>query len=268
MSQEKQKTKINLATIQVEIRDDMDKAARLRKVAEILEGLQNSSDPIDLIILPELWGCGFFDFENYAACSEELLGPTFELLSTWAKKLQACFYGGSIVERAEEGLYNTSLWIDSKGELGGYYRKIHLWGYLSREPEILMQGTAPLVQDTEWCKFGLATCYDLRFPEQFRSMIDAGAEAFLIASAWPGARIAHWRLFCQARALENQAWLASCNCAGVQQNNSLGGHSMTVAPLGEIIAEASEEGTVLFSQMDMAEVKKNRETFPFLADRV
>lgn len=259
---------MQIATIQLAVEDGAGRQQRLKMVDEILEKIADGDRKPDLILLPEIWGCGFFDFDGYPDNAESLEGPTFELLSGWAKKLDCHILGGSIIEKDGEKLHNTSLFIGRTGELIGSYRKIHLFGFESREQQILTRGRSAMVFDTEFGKIGVSTCYDLRFPEQYRAMVDQGAEILLIASAWPEARLAHWRLFNQTRALENQCWLVSCNCAGTQKGSCYAGHSMTVSPAGEIVAEAEAEPCVLWSELDRSLVEKMRNTFPALADRV
>ena len=259
---------MNIAAIQLEINDNDSKATRFKTVDILLSKIQSAEKKPDLILLPETWGCGFFDFENYSKEAESLEGATFQLLSSWASKLDTFILGGSIIEADGENLFNTSILINREGNIQAKYRKMHLWGHQSKEADLLERGQSPVVVNTEFGSVGLSTCYDLRFPEQYRQMVDEGAEIFLIVSAWPDTRINHWRLFNQARALENQCWLVSCNCSGVQKGSRFGGHSMTVSPMGEILAEAGTEAYVLWSELDLAKVRECRKQLPFLADRI
>lgn len=258
---------LQIATLQMDISDSRDKEGRCelleRQFAEILKEGRHP----DLVILPELWGCGFFAYDRYIQDSEDLRGATFSFLASWALRLHAYILGGSIVEAEGEALYNTSLLIDRDGELEGSYRKIHLFGFESQEQKLLRRGEFPVVIPTNLGCFGLSTCYDLRFPEQYRAMVDLGADIFLVPAAWPAARIAHWRLFNQARALENQSWLISCNCAGEQNGSQYGGNSMVVSPTGEIIAVAEASPVLFYSEVDLGLVRNARESFPALADR-
>ncbi|MCC7409145.1 MAG: carbon-nitrogen family hydrolase, partial [Phycisphaeraceae bacterium] len=105
-------------------------------------------------------------------------------------------------------------------------------------------------------------------PELYRRMVDAGAEMFLVASAWPAARREAWRLFNQARAHENLAFLFSCNGCGTSGGALLGGHSMFVDPWGKILAEAGEEPCLLTAEVDPAAVADARGRFSALDDRV
>ena len=259
---------MKIATIQLAVNDKESLAQRLANVEDIFEEIAASAQRPDLILLPEIWGCGFFDFDDYEHCAEPLDGRTFTMLSHWAKQLQCWKLGGSIIERRGGKLHNTSLLVDRTGALVGIYRKMHLFGYESYEQKILTRGEEPTVLDTEFGKIGLSTCYDLRFPEQYRAMVDRGAELLLVVSAWPEARLVHWRIFNQVRAVENQCWVVSCNCAGVQKGSRYAGHSMTVDPAGVITAEAGDDECIQWSEIDLTAVDVMRDVFPALADRV
>jgi len=259
---------MEIAAIQFEVNDSDSRAKRFEKVESIFCEIGCQSAKPDLILLPETWGCGYFDFDNYRKYAEPLAGETYEFIAAWAKKLDTFILGGSFIEADGNDLFNTSILINKQGELIAHYRKIHLFGYQSREPQLIKRGSAPVVIETELGVIGLSTCYDLRFPEQYREMIDLGAEVFLVVSAWPINRIAHWRLFNQARALENQSWLVSCNCCGNHRGWVYGGNSMTISPMGEIVAEAGLEPCILRSSADVALVDEYRQGYPALADRI
>ena len=115
---------------------------------------------------------------------------------------------------------------------------------------------------------GLATCYDLRFPELFRRMIDRGAEFFLVPAGWPYPRLESWTLFNRARANENLAFLFSCNSAGQQGTIHYAGHSIFVDPRGQILAEARDVETILTAEVDIAQAGALRSEFPALEERI
>jgi len=222
----------------------------------------------DLILLPEIWTCGFFAFDRYAAESEPLEGPIVAAFRRKAAARGCHLLMGSLVEREGEDLFNTTVFIGPGGEIIARYRKIHLFGYRSDETKLLKAGEEIVVADTPWGRTGFATCYDLRFPELFRRMVDRGAEIFLIPSAWPLARIEAWRLFNRARAHENLAFLVSCNCAGGSADQRYGGHSMIVDSWGKVLAEGGERGEFVTAEFDVREAARARAEFPALADRV
>ena len=158
--------------------------------------------------------------------------------------------------------------IEADGTPRAIYRKIHLFGYESEERKLLETGREIVIAQTGAGRIGMATCYDLRFPEQFRAMTDAGAEIFCVATAWPRERRSDWRTFCRARALENQCYLLACNHVGWLNGVVGAGHSMIVAPDGTILAEAGEQEELVTAEIDLRTVKRVRDTFPALHDRV
>ena len=168
----------------------------------------------------------------------------------------------------KDHLYNAALLLGPDGEILAQYRKIHLFGYQSEERRLLTAGETPVVADLPWGKSGITTCYDLRFPELYRLMVDQGATFFLVPSAWPMARLEAWRLFNRSRAHENLAFLISCNCAGGGKETPFAGHSMIVDPAGTIVAEGSESGCFVTAEIDPERVLTVRKEFSALNDRV
>ncbi len=254
---------MRVTAIQLEVRD-RSKAATREHVQQLLERARGS----DLILLPEVWPVGYFSFSRYRSEAEHCTGPTVRFLQAQARALQATLFAGSFVERRGDRFYNTSLLIDARGSIRARYRKIHLFGYKSEERRILTAGRRLTVAPQPWGRTGLATCYDLRFPEFFRRMVDRGAEFFLVTSAWPQARLDAWRLFNRARAHENLAFVLACNCAGTDQGRRYAGHSMFVDPRGEVLAEAGDGEELLTADLDPRAVRSFRREFSALADRV
>jgi predicted amidohydrolase len=254
---------MKVASIQLEMAD----RAKEKNVETALTLIERAPE-VDLILFPEIWPCGFFAFDRYASDSEPLDGPTVTAFRQKAAERRCHILMGSLVERDADGLFNTTVLIGPGGELIARYRKIHLFGYQSDETRLLTPGKEIVVADTPWGRAGFSTCYDLRFPELFRHMVDRGAEIFLIPSAWPLARIEAWRLFNRARAHENLAFLLSCNCAGENAGKRYGGHSMIVDPWGQVRAEGGEGGEIVTAEIDVSEAAKARKEFPALADRV
>ena len=177
-------------------------------------------------------------------------------------------HAGSYAERAADGsTYNTAVLIGPAGDILATYRKRHLFGFETGERTLMSSGDDLVVIDTPLGRTGLATCYDLRFPEMFRGLIDLGAETFLLCSGWPVPRIEHWRLLARARAIENLAWLVACNGVGSHAGITLGGHSVVVDPKGEVVAEAGDTETVLFADVVPSQAGEWRTAFPALGDR-
>ena len=215
---------LRITCIQVEMRD-REKGEALDHVITLL----NKAPRSDLILLPELWPSGYFAFHRYQMDSEPLDGPIMTTLQEEARALKTYLLTGSFVEKQGKNLFNTTVLISPKGEKLAVYRKIHLFGYQSQEKRLLTPGRSISVARLPWAVCGIATCYDLRFPELFRLMMEAGATMFLIPSAWPRARIDAWTLFNRVRAHENLAFLFSCNGTGLNEGVNLGGHSLLVS---------------------------------------
>jgi predicted amidohydrolase len=158
--------------------------------------------------------------------------------------------------------------FDPQGDLVTTYRKIHLFGFAEGERTVMSGGNELVVIDTPLGTTGLATCYDLRFPELFRALTAAGATAFLVSSGWPLSRIEHWDILARARAIEDQAWVIACNEVGTQgaDNVGLGGHSVVIDPRGTVIAQAGETEEILYAEIDSAAPGRWRAAFPALDD--
>ena len=222
---------------------------------------------VDLILLPELWAVGFMSFENFKLSAQKINGPLVTSMQQLAKEKNTDIFMGSFVEECDGKYYNTAVYIDKHGEMISTYRKIHLFTYRSKEAEILTAGTKASVFDSNFGPIAIATCYDLRFPEMFRYLQASGANLFIVPAAWPHKRIAHFRLFCQSRAVENLTFLVAANCCGGDDNKQLGGHSMVIDPFGEIITEGSDYETVLYTEIDLQKVDYWRNNFSALADK-
>ncbi len=225
----------------------------------------------DLVMLPELWQPGGFDYRAWRACAEPVDGPTGTAMSDLARELGAVLHAGSIVEDAGDGrLFNTSLLYGPDGALLCVYRKIHRFGFATETGEARLMSAG---EDVVCCPLptavvGLATCYDLRFPELFRLLVDAGATVLLLPSAWPTRRIEHWTLLARARAIEEQMYVLACNSVGEQPGAArLGGRSLVADPWGAVVAEAGDGEQTLTAEIDPALVAKVRDQFPVLPDR-
>lgn len=253
---------MKVAVVQMSVIED-DKEATLNKARIAVEQCGGS----ELIILPELWNIGFMSFDRYVKDAEDINGPTMTLLKGLAQKTKAFLHTGSFVEKDKTHYFNSSFLLSPGGEILARYRKIHLFGYNSEESQILTAGTEPVTVKTPFGILGMATCFDLRFPELFRAMVDKGAEIFLVSSAWPYPRLEPWLLFNRARALENQSFLISANAAGMNRGKQYVGHSMVVDPSGTVVAGAGDEETIIHCRVDPQRVHEERAAFPALAGR-
>jgi predicted amidohydrolase len=237
---------MKIASIQMSVVEG-DKAATIDKAIENIHRCEGA----DLIILPEIWNIGFMSFDRYIPEAE----------------IGAYLHSGSFVEEKNGKYYNSSYLISPEGKILANYLKIHLFGYNSRETQLLTPGDGIVVADTPLGKIGLATCYDLRFPELFRKMVAQGTEIFLVCSAWPYPRLEHWLMLNRVRALENQCFLVSSNSVGLNQSIQFVGHSMISDPWGTILAGAGDNEIIIKAKVDLDNLKAARDQFPALSDR-
>ena len=267
---------LTLALAQIEV----EPTAVDANVDRALEAVARAADRgAELVALPELFNVGYFAFDSYARLAEPFEGETFSRLREAATDHDVAVLAGSIVEDlgatetvptpAEEGLANTAALFDADGELGLVYRKHHLFGYQSAESELLVPGERIETATIGDVTVGATTCYDLRFPELYRRLIDEGAELILVPSVWPYPRIEHWQTLSRARAIENQAFVATINGSGrfPDEDATLLGRSTVYDPWGTTLASSGDEPTLVVADLDLAAVDRVREEFPALRDR-
>ncbi|GGW53865.1 carbon-nitrogen family hydrolase [Streptomyces galilaeus] len=252
--------------IQIAVDEGESVESRRERVASLV---REQAGVADLVVLPELWTTGAFAYEEFAAEAEPLDGPTHEAMAKAASDAGVWLHAGSIPERDPDGpLYNTSLVFSPSGERAAAYRKIHRFGFDKGEAVLMGAGRDLVTVRLPETTVGVATCYDLRFPELFRGLVDAGAETLVVSAGWPERRRAHWTLLAQARAVENQAFVLACGTAGTHAGVPQAGHSIVVDPWGEVLAEAGPGEEILTVEFDPAKVARTREQFPALKDRV
>lgn len=267
---------MRLALVQIEVRPSRVEGNLERAVAAVEDAADRGAD---LVALPELFATGYFAFDSYARTAEPIGGPIHEELRAAADRCDVAVLAGTIVEDLaasadaghqvpdEAGLANTAVLFGADGSRLATYRKHHLFGYDSRESELLTAGDRIDVATVGGFTVGMATCYDLRFPELFREFVDAGATLVLVPSAWPYPRIEHWELLPRARAVENQYTVAAVNGVGEFTEAELLGRSAVYGPWGTKLGGASDEPRTVLVDVDPERVERVRDEFPALADR-
>lgn len=267
---------LSLALCQLEI-EAGDASGNLDRALDRIESA--AVDGADVVALPELFDVGYFAFDAYARVAEGLDGPRLDALSAAAADHGIWLLSGSVVEDlaasadagvevpATDGYANTSVLFDPSGERRLVYRKHHLFGYESAETRLLTPGERVETATLGPFTVGVTTCYDLRFPELYRELVDAGATFVLVPSAWPYPRVEHWRTLSRARAIENLAYVATVNGSGEFEEATLLGRSTVYDPWGTPIAAAGEEPTTVTARIDPDRVTAVREEFPALGDR-
>jgi predicted amidohydrolase len=233
-----------------------------------LDGLDVAAD---LVVLPEAFARDFGSpGDDISSFAEDLDGP-FEAAVRRCAGAERTVVAG-MFERAPDPSrpYNTLL---VRGRAEAAYRKVHLYdsfGY--RESDRLTAGDwLPTVVDVDGFGVGLLTCYDLRFPELARALVDRGADLLVVPAAWvPGRteeehrrKVDHWTTLVRARAIENTTYVAAVGQAAPRYT----GHSLVVDPLGDVVAEAGAEPTVLTATLHRSVVDEARAVNPSLANR-
>jgi omega-amidase len=219
----------------------------------------------DLFILPELWPSGY-DLERAVADAAPLDDGPFALMAELARAHSFHVVGTALEANPGGQPFNTAALYGPDGERVGAYRKVHLFAPMG-EREHMTAGDALPVFDLPWGCTALATCYDLRFPEQWRQYTWAGARLIVIPSEWPVHRVEHWRLLLRARAVENQLFVVGCNRTGTDTDGEFGGHSAAVDPWGRVLVEGGAEPGLYVARLDLDEVEHARALFTFLEDR-
>ncbi|RHW25808.1 carbon-nitrogen hydrolase family protein [Nocardioides immobilis] len=224
----------------------------------------------DLVVFPEAFARDFGEAgSDVSPYAEPLDGPFATELAGVAQARATTVVAGMFEQSTDpERPFNT---LVVRGAAQASYRKVHLYdsfGY--RESDRLMAGPiAPVVVEVGGWQVGLMTCYDLRFPEFTRRLVDAGAEVIVVPAAWVAGprKVHHWRTLLTARAIENTVYVAAVG----QPAPRYTGHSMVVDPLGEVVAEAGpgDEGepVVVTAEVDRATLDSARVTNPSLANR-
>jgi predicted amidohydrolase len=230
----------------------------------------------DLVLMPEKWtGIGPPDLIRSVAESLDD-GEATGAMRSWAARHGITLIGGSIVERREghEKLSNTSVVIDSTGEIVAVYRKIHMFdvevgGHVYRESETEDPGDRPMTTEVDGWKVGLSICYDLRYPELYRLLAVEGCEALTVPAAFTlFTGKDHWEVLLRARAIENQCYVVAANQWGsFADGKAAYGRSSIVDPWGVVLAQAPDEDCFISADIDRARLEDIRRRLPSLANR-
>lgn len=249
------------------------KQKNIDKAIKLLE--ESKFGGADMAILPEMFNCPY-ENSRFGEFSEEVgSGETLKAISDAAKSNSIYVIAGSIPERLDGRLYNSSFVFDRNGSIIGNHKKMHLFdidveGKIRfMESDTLTPGSKITVVDTEFCKVGLAICYDIRFPELHRLMALQGAKLIVIPGAFNMVTgPAHWEILMRARALDNQVYLAAASPARDEAANYIAyGNSMVVEPWGDVISRAGTDEEVIFADIDLSRVDKVRDELPLLKHR-
>lgn len=216
-----------------------------------------------LVVLPEMFACGFSMATEQIAEPED--GPSVAFLRAAAAE-HGVWIAGSVPERpaGADKPFNT-LVLAAPGGATHRYRKIHPFSY-AREHEHYGAGTEHVTVDVEGVRCTLFVCYDLRFADEFWACAQK-TDCYVVVANWPATRRHHWTSLLRARAIENQAYVVGINRVGKGGALEYSGDSRIFDPMGNRLAAASEQETMLLADVDPEVVVQTRSRFPFLQDR-
>ena len=262
---------IKVANIQMKVSSI--KEENLSTVEKYLEKMKEES--IDLLVLPEMFNCPY-QTKNFPLYAEEEGDKSWEACSELAKKYSIYIVAGSMPEKDKSGnVYNTSYVFDREGNQIAKHRKAHLFdidvegGQSFKESDTLTPGDDITVFETEFGLMGLCVCYDFRFPELSRLMVERGAKVIIVPGAFNMTTgPAHWEILFRTRALDNQVYTSGTAPArDAKSAYTSWGHSLVVGPWGDIINEMDEQEGYIVSEIDLDRVLKVRRELPLLEHR-
>jgi predicted amidohydrolase len=228
-----------------------------------------------LVVLPEYLQYRGPD-EGYRASARPIPGPFTDAFAEVARRHDAWILAGSLAETSEDPMrpYNTSALLGPDGAIVASYRKIHLFdvavdaGPVDTESARVSAGSDPVCADVDGIRVGMSVCYDLRFPELYRTLALGGAEVVTVpANFTERTGRDHWEVLLRARAIENGAWVLAPGQAGGPPGQPAFGRSMVVDPWGTVVAQASDGVGIVHAIVDTERVAAVRRQIPSLANR-
>lgn len=233
----------------------------------------------ELVVLPENFAImGLTEVDKVGLCEQEGVGPIQSFLAQQAKENGVWIVGGTIplVSSDDSKVRAACLLYDAAGEQVARYDKIHLFDVLLEEnkesyieSQTIEAGDHCVVVDTPFGRLGLAICYDLRFPELFRALLDQGVEIMAVPSAFTAITGgAHWEILVRARAIENLSYVIAAAQGGYHVNGrETYGDSMIVDPWGGVLDRLANGSGVICAEIDPVRLAQTRQNFPSIAHR-
>lgn len=263
---------MRVAVVQLTSRDDV--AENLARASHWIGEAARAG--AELIALPESFACLTGENPGPNPSAQALEGPIVGFLRDHARQYGVALAGGSFAEAipGQDRVYNTSVVVDSEGQLLAVYRKLHLFDV--QLPNVTLRESAHVAPGREvvtagirgWV-LGLSVCYDLRFPELYRELVSRGATLLLVPSAFTSTTGRdHWEVLLRARAIENQCYvIAAAQVGSHAKGRESFGHSLIVDPWGEILATLACDEGIAIAELDRKRLVEIRRDLPVLAHR-
>jgi nitrilase len=270
----------------VQMNPGSDKAENIAQARRLTEDAAEADRP-DIISLPEVWSSlGGVRANRFAQAevlpakgSNEAGGPAYEFLRDTARQTRTYVHGGSIIEKGPEKLFNTTVVFGPDGTEMARYRKIHLFDIVApdgtgyRESNTYGAGDEVVTYEAGGMKVGCAICYDIRFPDLFWKLREAGAELIFLPSAFTLATGKdHWEILIRARAIETQCWFAAPatwgkHLEGRGEPRFTYGHSLVCNPWGHVVAQVSDGTGWATARIDQKVTGRVQRDMPVLEHR-
>ncbi|MFM0360526.1 carbon-nitrogen hydrolase family protein [Paraburkholderia sediminicola] len=254
----------------VQMNSQDDKIFNCREAERLIRAA--AADGAELVVLPEYFACLSGDDDVQRASGDTFPdGDVFQWLSRLARELRIFLHAGSVVERDGLDRFNTSVVFNKEGEILARYRKIHLFdvevpgGMTYLESARVGRGNDIVTYRVGLFTVGCAICYDIRFPELFRKLVDKGCDIIILPAAFTSQTGKdHWEVLLRARAIECQSYVIACNQVATHANGSKSswGHSMIVDPWGTVVAQASDTVCTVSCNVDKSYVDVVRQNMP------
>jgi predicted amidohydrolase len=260
------KEKIKVALAQISSKRE-NKKENLQKIEELT--IKAKEQAADLVIFPELSLTGYVLHDQIYELAEIIPGASTKTIEELAKKtgVHIIFGMPELSEKTKATIFNTAVFVGPQGFIGKY-RKMYLPTHsVFEEKRYFRLGYQTAAFNTAIGKIGLIICYDIFFPEVCRLTRLKGAELTVCISASPAARRRYFEILTEARALENTAFLAYVNLAGVQDGLQFWGGSRLVSPTGELLAKAKyDEEDLVICEVDYRDSRSAETFIPTLRD--
>lgn len=246
----------------------------LKKINHYIKKYSNKK--LDLVVMPEFFSTGIDHNSFINNPTDENGSEIIKYISKLAKEYNTNIIAGTVIEKSEDKLYNTSFAINREGNIVAKYRKIHLYQYMGgTEGDNITPGDKEIVVDFDFGKVGMAICFDIRYPLHYKRLAKLGADIIVSPTAWvitneiykdiDALKYAQemWIAMNRVRAYDNGVYLISSNqTKQVNDKISTIGNSLIISPTAEVIANAKNDECAIWSDIDLDLVKYLRQTYP------
>ena len=250
------------------------KELNLKKINHFLK--KNSDKNLDLVILPEFFSTGI-DHEEFTQNPEdENGGETIDYIKELAKEFNTNIVSGTVIEKSNDKLYNTTFIINRAGETIAKYRKIHLYNYMGgTEGERITPGKEEIVAELDFGKIGVGICYDIRYPLHYKKLAKMGAQIIVLPTAWIVPNEIYndketldyakemWLAINRTRAYDNMVYVVSCNqTKKINDKVSAIGESLIVSPTAQVLQNSKDNECAIYEDVDLSVVDFLKQVYP------